>query len=1346
MKIWTSSHLLSQLSKLSIWLVLLIPIYGYATPPEITPGELLVCLTPEALSELEELESKSLIGILFDQLNVDSYRPILPNSKGVENHNFRLHRTFLLRFSLTANLSKLKTALEDSDLIEEVTYNYLRPTLANGIVPNDSKFPEQWGLPLMQLPQAWKIEKGSRDIIIAIVDSGIDYRHDDLASKVWVNPNEIPDNGLDDDENGYIDDVYGWDFTDAPNLQAEGDFTEGDNEPIDESGHGTHVAGIAGALPDNGIGIAGVAWNCSLMAVRAGLTLGGGARMQDDDSAASIIYAADNGANIINMSWGSKQQSFVIRDAIDYAYQQGVVLVGAAGNSGESDSIFPAGYSKVISVASFNQNGERFYKSNFGASVDINAPGNSILSTHINNGYRTLTGTSMAASHVSGVAALMLSKRPSLTSEEVRQILINTVEVIPKNDSIEPDHKLVGSGSVNSYRALLTSSVLHARILSPQTDSGGSNSFTIIGTATGYKFDSWQLLLGFSTVPSNFTPITDHITSQKVDEQLAVWNTSSLLEGDYTIRLVVMGRDGSQTQDQVVVSVDNTPTKISSITAIETLYGDKSVSIFTCATDDVSNSTLYYRKSGHNSPFTSIASSSLGKDHIFSISLEIGQYQYYFSAQNTVGLQTIDDNNGKYYSLDVRNGTISPHGFTETSLGIDPHYIADVSTDFDNDGFLEIIGTPLSNSNIGLSDSNHSLVVYERSPSGKYQLVHSLSNTIMIDASSQPLKSEIDLETFTPLAVDDVDNDGLQEILARDKSRAFLIESTIPNGYPKQIVWETPFISSGKIADLDGDGNKEIIGIDNNNDRILIFENRGNNQYERIAALPNETEGKNFYSRNFALDDFNADGHADMLFGDSEGELFIYSHITNDNYNLHWQTQTAIEDITLIDSGDLTGDGRPEFVIGGTVSLPDVPSVSPIWKFVVYTYTSRQYLPIWEQSIAPYRTGGNSIAIADVDNDRVSELVLLTYPNLYVLKWNGTRFEPEYHRKVANTPSLLAADINDNGFKELYFNSEEGLSLLESDFASDMNSISKLTPWNVNAKPITAKVVEVTWNATEELQIDRGYNVYRAVGEKGVEPAKNKYQVIADKITSQNYLDRTVETSKTYWYAVTANAKTGNETEHSKAVSATPRTIPKIINASFQVPNLIIVTFDRQMSPSIGNVQSYLLRTTDRLNGIKPMSAIRDKMGTRTILTLETKKLKKLMTTLDNRYEIVVSNVTDIDDNYIKSAVSSVELQHSMTETEFSDLTQLRVYPNPVRPNQSDKGVITFDNVPVGTHIQLFTPKGELLEKLNVTDSDRNKKVWWLTNGSIGDVASGTYIYILKFGTHTKVGKISVIK
>ena len=496
----------------------------------------------------------------------------------------------------------------------------------------------------MKLPQAWAIEKGNREIVIAIIDSGIDYKHDDLAPKVWINPDEVPDNGLDDDGNGYVDDIYGWDFTDAPNLQAEGDYIEGDNEPIDERGHGTHVAGIAGAMPDNGIGIAGVAWECPLMAIRAGLSLGGSSRMQDDDSAAAIVYAADNGASVINMSWGSEHRSFVIQDAIDYAYARGVVLVAAAGNSQKPEAIFPAAYRKVIAVASTEQNQQRFYQSNFGAAIDIGAPGNVILSTQINNQYRLLTGTSMASPHVAGVAALMLAKRPGLTHEEVRHILVNTADPVYREDSDELDERFVGAGTVNAERALLASGVLQARILAPETNSGGAEAITVIGTAGGYKFRSWQLSYGASTVPTEFTPFTQPSDTQKIGETLAVWDTTTVPEGIYTLRLTTTATDGQETHDQVVLSVDRTPPHIISLTATETLYGERGLTVFTWATDDITQNTLYYRRKGSLAPFAPVTATDLGVEHFFSLGLETGIYQFFVEAENMTNLKAREDN------------------------------------------------------------------------------------------------------------------------------------------------------------------------------------------------------------------------------------------------------------------------------------------------------------------------------------------------------------------------------------------------------------------------------------------------------------------------------------------------------------------------------------------------------------------------------------------------------------------------------------------------------------------------------------------------------------------------------
>ncbi len=1346
---------------------------------EITPGELIIRLTPDAASDVERLQANAPISVLHVQHGVESLHPLFPYLAR-PSLNPNLKRTYLLRFAPDAPLEDIKVVYEQSPLIEVVEYNYLRPTLADPILPNDPMYPDQWNLPLMKVPQAWAIEKGDRNVVIAIIDSGIDYRHDDLAPKAWINPGEVPENGLDDDGNGYVDDVYGWDFTDAPNLQAEGDYLEGDNEPIDERGHGTHVAGIAGAMPDNGIGVAGVAWECPLMAIRAGLSLGGSSRLQDDDSAAAIVYAVDNGARVVNMSWGSERRSFVIQDAINYAYARGAVLVAAAGNSQKPAAIFPAAYRKVIAVASTEQNQQRFYQSNFGASIDLGAPGNVILSTQINNRYRLLTGTSMASPHVAGVAALILAKRPALTHEEVRQILISTADPVYQEDSDVLDEKFVGAGTVNAERALLASGALQARILAPETNSSGADSITVVGTAGGYKFHSWQLSYGASTVPTEFTPFTQSASAQKIGETLAVWDTTTVPEGIYTVRLTVTAADGQQVHDQVVLSVDRTPPQIISLTATNTLYGERPLTIFTWATDDVTQNTLYYRRKGSLAPFAPIETTDLGVEHFLFLGLERGTYQFYVEAKNMANLKTREDNGGAFYTADITAGYISPSGFAEKFLDIPPLHIASGTTDFDRDGQLEIVGSPLSSETLTDTELQAAiLAIYERLPSGRYELAHTLES---VDGLSN-------LEKFVTWTVDDTDNDGLLEVLATDDARTFLIESLEPRGYPSRIIWEIPFLSGGTIADLDGDGQKEIIGADNNNDRLLIFEYDGaTSTYVERAVLVNESAGSNVFAQNFAISDFDGDGSMELVAADSEGDLFVYESTSIRNtFRLEWQMQLPLEDVTQLAAGDLTGDGMPEFVVGGLLSLPDNPSGPLIWKFFVFTHTLHGYALLSSGihdatvAIAPHRQNGNSLAITDIEGDGHNKLIIAAYPNLYVMQWDGTAMLPLWHRKMEETPALLTADLNQNGFGEFYVNLEDGIYRFESIFATDPDAIGTLMPWNVEARPLTQKAVHVTWNAEENDETDdeqsgqtRYFTVYRAQGKKKEIPDFDAYEKVAENLTVTRFLDRRVTKDNTYWYAITTMDEKGNETKRTEPVSATPREPPQLVEAIYHrpgndgaptqpeppssIPNSVfmngnfwvLVTFDRRMDPVIGDENRYVLRAKKRIGGVSPVSAIRDRMGRRALLAFDTDSLfehfGQPLTDTTDQYEITVSNVVDIDENPIRAATRPLEIPLDVIGAAVSDLTQVRVYPNPVRPNVTDKGSVTFDRLPAGTRIQLFTAGGELLETLDVTNQDHNRKEWWLTSSNTTDVSTGIYIYVLEFDTEKKIGKIAVIK
>ncbi|KYH32894.1 S8 family peptidase [Neomoorella mulderi] len=286
-------------------------------------------------------------------------------------------------------------------------------------IPDDPYFEKQWGMAKIQAPDAWKVTKGSREVKIAILDSGIDQDHEDLRTQIVANVDFTPSKTVDD-----------------------------------KFGHGTHVAGIAAAATNNGKGVAGVGFKCSLMNVKV---------LGDDGSgyyswlAKGIIWATKNGAKVINISAGSNRPSKVLEKAINYAWSQGVVLVAAAGNDNSSAPFYPAFYTNCIAVGATDENDSRAFFSNYGPWVDIAAPGLNIFSTtpnhdnYIHNygialGYDYLSGTSMASPHVAGIAALVWAKYPGLSNAEVRKRIETGADPA---EGFDPP-----IGRANAYKAL----------------------------------------------------------------------------------------------------------------------------------------------------------------------------------------------------------------------------------------------------------------------------------------------------------------------------------------------------------------------------------------------------------------------------------------------------------------------------------------------------------------------------------------------------------------------------------------------------------------------------------------------------------------------------------------------------------------------------------------------------------------------------------------------------------------------------------------------------------------------------------------------------------------------------
>jgi subtilisin family serine protease len=419
--------------------------------PEIVPGELVVTFTPNATDRHEE-KAVARTGGEVEQ-RIESIDGVVISVEP-DQTDITLKRLSRERF------------------VQHVEPNFV---VRAARLPNDRSFGEQWGLRNLgefggkvgadiSASSAWDVAIGG-PAPVAVVDTGVSFKHVDLSGNAWVNPGDPP-NGLDDDGDGFKDDVHG------------ADFLQGDSDPDDDGGHGTHVAGIIGAQGNNSVGIAGVNWESQVMGLKFLDENGEG---NTADAANAIDFAVDHGARVINASWGGPAFSHALYSAIRRAHEHGVLVVAAAGNDGlnsDSSPDYPAAFDlpNVISVAATDRSDRLLDFSNYGAkSVDLAAPGDDVYSTvppsSDPSGYAAFSGTSMAAPFVAGAAALYLSKFPEATVDQVRAALLGAVDPLPSLAG-----KTVTGGRINLAKALGAASPSTR----PQRDTTPPSTFALI--------------------------------------------------------------------------------------------------------------------------------------------------------------------------------------------------------------------------------------------------------------------------------------------------------------------------------------------------------------------------------------------------------------------------------------------------------------------------------------------------------------------------------------------------------------------------------------------------------------------------------------------------------------------------------------------------------------------------------------------------------------------------------------------------------------------------------------------------------------------------------------------------
>lgn len=851
------------------------------------------------------------------------------------------------------------------------------------------------GLVAAGVREAQRVTTGQKRVRVAFLDTGVWFNHPALQHAVWTNPGEIPGNGLDDDGNGFIDDVHGWDFLDRVGSTEFGDVRGRDNDPSEDAlpgqgrGHGTSVAGMIAAryvapTAASGPGFAyGVAPDVSLVPLRVCGADGG---CDDDDVAAALVYAADMGFEVANLSFGTDYVSEVLRDAVAYAVSKNVLVVASAGNQPIARQHYPSDYPDVLSVVWLNEDGSaRAANAQFGTGVDLGAPASRTRvptlplpdqQTKPGALYLPLAaanGSSLAAPLVAGTAALVLSADSTLSAAAVRSLLAATTD-----DIGDPgwDEK-TGAGRVRADRALLRALPARFALDSPRQDDGtAADRFPIVGTILDPSFVAYDVYVApGDSAATTWTRLGTTQTTPVLDGPLAVWNTTGLPDGVYTVRVAVTLREGRTLEERRRVWLDRTPPRVTIVRTLPGFQDDRPAALLEVATDDLTR-VEPLRCGNEVYALPEIASDRIARRHGLVVPTETSSTQIRCEVQatNRAGLTTTVS------APTVRISTDLPLALAETPLSAPQGILLPILTDFDGDGRREITLNKATGE--ATSDTTQ---IFEWNGSN----VALAQQVVVPGSSARPRDSR------------DSDGDGRGEILVQAGSTTGVLEASRVNGFPDAlatVVQDTLF--GARFADLDGDGRGEILG--HNTKAWRVYEWNGA-AFARVANLPNPTPlgtgevRDNLYSEpDAAIGDFDGDGLMEFAVADYDGDLVVYEARGDNSYAVAWQeTSERYSSRPKTAVGDFDGDGKADFVVLRENFEPprssDREQEPPIATFAVYrSRTNDTYETLGSVSFPVAPTRYSAAAAADFDGDGRDELILAVGARLYVLSWNGS--------------------------------------------------------------------------------------------------------------------------------------------------------------------------------------------------------------------------------------------------------------------------------------------------------------------------------------------------------------------
>jgi len=838
--------------------------------------------------------------------------------------------------------------------------------------------PVQWGLDKLNAQGAWdEIYNTPIDLItVAVIDTGVDYNHLDIVNNIFVNQGEVI-NGVDDDGNGYIDDVKGWDFSTCKKWKSDsfgsyicdsGDIKDEDNDPMDDFWHGTHVAGIISSMTNNATGLASISggWHPAKPGVKVmalkGLDQQGRGLMSE--LAGAINYAANWGVEVINLSWGFRGYSQLLADTVSSALNQGSFIVAAAGNSKEEALLFaPANLDGVLTVAATNENDARWddgFKtgSNAGANVDVSAPGKDVISLKasaidssakniVDGYYYYVAGTSQAAPHVAALAALILARHPEFTNEQLESIIKMGADDV-ENFGWDP---YTGQGRLNAYQSLKILNPLISQINSPSNFENYTlgDSITIAGSTGGIDFQSYQVEYIKGDMTGSWTQIFTS-NSPVTNGILATWNTAGIAGGSYYLRVTATDTSGRKLSDHRLINITypfqagNWPGKqidnwiLSSLTFADLDENPSNGLEIMFPSQELNQASGEYEVFAWHHD---------GSDVSGSWPVDTG-----YNGFNVKSISVADlDQDGEKEAIGISglsayvwqaDGTLNtawdwPKSWPKNRFSFSAPAIANLEGDMD----LEIIFTRYP----------YEVVAYHHNGSAVWE------NPI----SAPGTNPTVPALASTP-ALADLDNDMDQEIVIASTGKIYVFHHNDGNndGYADQMTgWprsagagET--YSSPAIADLDQDGDLEIIAAYSKTDsKIYAFHHDGT----PVTNWPKQT-GAAIYSSPAIADLDPSYPGLEIVIGSSDRKVYAW-HSDGSNVS-GWPKETNGEVTSSPIMADLDGNGDLEIAVG-----------SEDGKFYVWHHDGTNYLgfPVTTTASISF-----SPAIGDLDNDRDLEI------------------------------------------------------------------------------------------------------------------------------------------------------------------------------------------------------------------------------------------------------------------------------------------------------------------------------------------------------------------------------------